>query len=129
VPFYNPGQTAGAGNCDTDQNSPNCNLPLGGFTIWEASAEFRFPLLGPLRGALFMDAADVSPRDVDFRFDRPHLSAGLGFRYATPIGPVRLDIGYRIPGLQAPASAREEYEPDEILGLPIAVSFGIGEPF
>jgi outer membrane protein assembly factor BamA len=129
VPFYNPGQTAGAGNCDTDQNSANCNLPLGGFTLWEASAEFRFPLLGPLRGALFLDAADVSPYDVDFRFDRPHLSPGLGFRYGTPIGPVRLDIGYRIPGLQAPSSAIEEYEPDEIFGLPIAISFGIGEPF
>jgi outer membrane protein assembly factor BamA len=130
VPFYNPGQTSEevAGDCVDNPNSARCELPLGGFTLWEASAEFRFPLLGDLRGALFADAADVSPRRTDFRFDHPHLSAGLGFRYATPIGPVRLDIGYRIPGLQAPKTG-DEYEPGEIFGLPIAVSFGIGEPF
>ncbi len=130
VPFYNPGQTSEefAGTCMSRQDSPNCNLPLGGFTLWEASAEFKFPLIGDLRGALFLDAADVSPYDVDFRFDRPHLSGGIGVRYATPIGPVRLDVGYRIPGLQAPAGD-DELVPEDLLGLPIAVSFGIGEPF
>jgi outer membrane protein assembly factor BamA len=129
VPFYNPGQTTqGPGDCVMNPDSPNCNLPLGGFTLWEASVEFRFPLIGDLRGALFADAADASPEGADFRFDHPHLSAGIGFRYATPIGPVRLDIGYRIPGLQAPATG-DEYPPGEIFGLPIALSFGIGEPF
>jgi outer membrane protein assembly factor BamA len=130
VPFYNPGQTGEeiADDCEQNPGSSNCDLPLGGFTLWEASAEFRFPLLGDLRGALFADAADVSPSRLDFRFDHPHLSGGLGFRYATPIGPVRLDIGYRIPGLQAPNTG-DEYDPGEIFGLPIAVSFGIGEPF
>jgi hypothetical protein len=33
-----------------------------------------------------------------------------------------------VPGLQAPTS-RDEFTPDEIFGLPIALSFGIGEPF
>jgi outer membrane protein insertion porin family/translocation and assembly module TamA len=133
VPFYNPGQTteqisdtceAGAG-ADLPEN---CNLPLGAFTLWEASAELRFPLIAGLRGALFVDTADASPYELDFRFGRPHLSAGLGLRYPTPVGPVRLDVGYRVPGLQAPAS-NDEFVPSEILGLPIAVSFGIGEPF
>jgi hypothetical protein len=31
---------------------------------------------------------------------RPHLSAGLGLRYATPIGPLRVDVGVRIPCAQ-----------------------------
>lgn len=133
VPFYNPGQTTAEfiGSCDVPPGTAvpdNCNLPLGGFTLWEASAELRFPLIGDLRGALFVDTADASPYELDFRFNRPHLSAGIGFRYATPVGPVRLDVGYRVPGLQAPQS-NDEYIPSEILGLPIAVSFGIGEPF
>jgi outer membrane protein assembly factor BamA len=131
VPFYNPGQTGEevSVDCRLNPDGSNCDLPLGGFTLWEASAELRFPLLGDLRGALFADAADASPRRLDFRFDYPHLSAGLGFRYATPIGPVRLDIGYRIPGLQAPDTGDEIQDPGAIFGLPIAVSFGIGEPF
>jgi outer membrane protein insertion porin family/translocation and assembly module TamA len=136
VPFYNPGQTSeedvGALCPLAGEDQPtNCDLPLGGFSLWEANAELRFPLLGDLRGALFADMADVSPYKLDFRFNHPHLSVGLGFRYGTPIGPVRLDIGYRVPGLQFPSSSknREEYVPNEILGVPIAVSFGIGEPF
>ncbi len=134
VPFYNPGQsseevadectgTEGAGALPT-----NCNLPLGGFSLWEASLELRFPLIGPLRGAVFTDMADASPYRLDFRWDRPHLSLGFGLRLGTPVGPVRLDIGYRVPELQSPSS-EDEYIPDDLFGLPIAVSFGIGEPF
>jgi len=136
VPFYNPGQSSEetAGSCDPNVPgemggpSTNCDLPLGGFSLWEASVEMRFPLLGALRGALFVDLGDVSPYEWSLRLNRPHLSPGIGLRYGTPIGPVRLDIGYRVPGLQAPASA-DEGTPSEIFGLPLAVSLGIGEPF
>jgi outer membrane protein insertion porin family/translocation and assembly module TamA len=62
------------------------------------------------------------------RLSRPHLSVGPGFRYDTPVGPIRLDIGYRIPGLQAPSSP-DEGTPSTTFGLPIAISFGIGEAF
>jgi len=134
VPFFNPGQSSAeiSGSClpdSPDFSRARCELPLGGFTLWEASIELRFPLLGPLRGALFTDASDVSPELVSFRFDRPHLSSGFGFRYETPVGPIRLDIGYRIPGVQAPADASGEGVPDETFGLPIAVALGIGVPF
>lgn len=132
VPFYNPGQTTEdvveiCEPSDPRFSAAACDLPLGGLSLWEASAEIRFPIRGPLGGALFLDAADVSPYELDLRLDRPHLSTGLGLRYETPIGPIRLDVGYRIPGLQTSDTA--ERIPDEIFGLPIAVSFGIGEPF
>jgi outer membrane protein insertion porin family/translocation and assembly module TamA len=60
---------------------------------------------------------------------RLHLSAGFGLRYDTPVGPIRLDLGYRIPGLQAPVGAADEGTPSSIFGLPLALSFGIGEAF
>jgi len=105
----------------------SCRLPLGGFTLWEASVELRFPMGGPVEGALFTDGSDVSPQPLLFRW-RFHISSGFGLRYVTPIGPVRLDVGYRIPGLQAHDSSGEG-TPTSILGAPIAVSFGIGEAF
>jgi outer membrane protein insertion porin family/translocation and assembly module TamA len=134
VPFYNPGQSPIAQRADCAPNSPTyssavCDLPLGGFTLWEANLELRFPLLGPLTGAAFSDASDVSASQIDFRLDRPHFSVGFGFRYETPVGPVRVDVGYRVPGLQAPAGAPDEGTPSRIFGLPLAASFGIGEPF
>ena len=132
VPFYNPGLTASELGDDCDPlsvvPSPSCALPLGGFTLWEASIELRYPIMGPFSGAVFLDGADVSMRKANLRFNRPHLSSGLGFRYDTPIGPVRFDAGYRLPGMQAPA-APDEGIPDKTFGLPIALSFGIGEAF
>jgi outer membrane protein assembly factor BamA len=132
VPFYAPGLTADeiGTSCESPEAATTgaCDLPLGGFTLWESSLEFRYRISRAFSGALFADAADVAPRRLKFRWNRPHLSAGVGFRYDTPVGPVRLDIGYRIPGLQAPAAA-DEGKPDTLLGLPVAISFGIGEAF
>jgi hypothetical protein len=58
--------------------------------------ETRFPILGPLRGATFLDASHVTREEAHLRFDVPHLSAGLGVRYVTPVGPLRLDIGWHV---------------------------------
>jgi len=78
---------------------------------------------------VFCDAGDVSPFQTSIRLDRPHLSCGAGARYDTPVGPIRLDVGYRIPGLQYPKNASFEQAPQDILGVPIAIAFGIGEAF
>jgi outer membrane protein insertion porin family/translocation and assembly module TamA len=131
VPFYNPGQSSDTitGSCESgspDVAQGSCDLPLGGFSMWEASLELRFPIVGPFMAALFADASDVSADRLDLRLRRLHLSVGPGLRYDTPIGPVRLDVGYRVPGLQAPDSP-DEGNPSTTFGLPIAISFGIGE--
>lgn len=134
VPFYNHGQSLDSPGVDCAAGSESysaavCDLPLGGFTLWEAGLELRYPLAGALSGTLFADASDVSPRRLSFRFDRLHLSVGFGLRYDTPVGPVRFDLGFRVPGLQAPADAADEGRPGEIFGLPLAASFGIGESY
>jgi outer membrane protein insertion porin family/translocation and assembly module TamA len=139
VPFYNHGQSRDSaqmlsGGVDCTAGSATyeaavCDLPLGGFTLWEASLELRFPIAGALTGTTFGDAADVAPRAVTFRLDRPHLSVGAGLRYDTPVGPIRLDLGYRIPGVQAPTGAADEGVPATMFGLPLALSFGIGEAY
>jgi outer membrane protein insertion porin family/translocation and assembly module TamA len=133
IPFFNPGLTTAqlGGACTSTAGAPSqsCDLPLGGFTLWESSIELRYPIAGPLTGALFLDGSDVSAKRVNIRLNRPHLSVGAGARYDTPIGPIRLDVGYRIPGAQAPQDAADEGDPNQIFGLPIAISFGIGEAF
>jgi outer membrane protein insertion porin family/translocation and assembly module TamA len=128
IPYLSPaGQSLGAGGCNP--NDVNCNLPTGGLSLWEANAELRYVVSGPFSTALFCDAADVSPFVADIRLLRPHLSCGAGARYDTPVGPIRLDVGYRIPGLQYPSDATFEQIPPTLFGAPIAVAFGIGEAF
>ncbi len=131
VPFYNPGQSSealGADCLNGTGSQASCDLPLGGLTLWEASVELRYPILGPLLGVVFADASNVSPYRVSYRFNRPHLSVGLGLRYETPVGPIRLDAGYRVPDLQAPDSP-DEGTPSDVFGMPGAISLGIGESF
>ncbi len=128
IPYLSPaGQSISASGCNPNDRS--CSLPTGGRSLWEASAEIRYVVGGPVSVAAFCDAADVSPFTLDVRPDRPHLSCGAGGRYDTPVGPIRLDIGYRVPGLQTPKGAAFEREPDTLLGLPVALAFGIGEAF
>ena len=78
---------------------------LGGNASFVNSLELRFPLYGDnLGGVLFEDAGNVysSLSDFSFRFRQENLqdfnymvqSAGIGIRYQTPIGPVRLDFSF-----------------------------------
>jgi len=71
----------------------------GGLRRWEASIELRIPLSDEVESALFLDAGDVN-RLPQFRFDYLHLTFGMGVRYQTIVGPIRLDAGYLIPGAQ-----------------------------
>ena len=144
VPFLNPDlaslqlnepECASVDTANHPQTpAPHCGIAVGGFTLWETTIEARIPLSGPLSSAIFCDASDVSPQRVNFRLDRPHLSCGAGIRYDTPVGPIRLDLGYRLPGLQVLPNLSdqekfEEGDPGDIFGIPIAIAFGIGESF
>jgi outer membrane translocation and assembly module TamA len=115
------------------ERGADCSITVGGASVWEGSVELRFDLVGALSAVLFMDASDVSRAVFDLRLDRPHLSVGPGVRYFTPIGPIRLDFGWRVPGAQrlgAPLDPREE--PREfVFGIrgPFALHLSIGEAF
>ncbi len=66
--------------------------PIGGTGLIELAAEARVPLFGAFSIVPFVDAGNVGSGDVprlrDMRF-----GAGLGVRYATNFGPIRVDIG------------------------------------
>ncbi len=79
----------------------------GGTRSWEASLELRVPITQSLGAVLFADAGDVDRFRIgdpggatQFRFDHPQLAFGLGLRYRTIIGPIRLDVAVRPDDLQ-----------------------------
>ena len=47
-------------------------------------------------GALFYDTGTVFERPSDFKLRKFTHTAGLGLRYQTPLGPVRLDMGINL---------------------------------
>ncbi|RYZ09437.1 MAG: hypothetical protein EOO73_03845 [Myxococcales bacterium] len=125
-------------NCVDEPEAAGCIRPLGGFTQWEASLELRYAALYPITLVLFADAADVS-RDIGrLQFKYPHLSVGPGVRYESPVGPIRLDLGVRVPRAQAwgerdlPADNSHGPPPGqqpELLGFPAALQLAIGDAF
>ena len=115
--------------CAKPENSSllACKFPSGGLTLWEASIEVRFPIAGELGGAVFCDASDVSRYRFDLRFLYPHLSCGGGLHYNTPVGPIRFDVGFQLPGLQV--LDPKATEADKIRDSFFAIAIGIGEAF
>ena len=131
VPFINPSTEAERIACEQNEaEAAACGVPVGGLTLWEASLALRFEIVDPLYSAVFCDAADVSPGRVSFRFDHLHLSCGGGLRYGTPVGAIRLDVAYRIPGAQVLGEEDSVAgNPGTIFGAPVNISLGIGEAF
>ena len=105
--FFAGGNTTNRGFPENQAGprDPITGFPLGGDAFLFFGTELRFPLVGKtLGGVLFHDMGNVydSLSDVSFRFkqrDRQDFdymvhSAGIGLRYRTPVGPVRVDLGY-----------------------------------
>lgn len=77
-------QTVGPLNKDGD--------PTGGRSITDWSIELRKRINDPFGVVAFVDGG-MAHETPYFNFnDAPQWGAGLGFRYFTPIGPVRLDV-------------------------------------
>lgn len=83
----------------------NVTVPVGGRQLFILNSEARFPLgiMKALGGVVFYDGGNVY-RAINFN-DFVHNysnTVGVGLRYATPLGPVRFDIGRNlnpVPGL------------------------------
>jgi len=71
-------------------------IPLGGGVLALASLEWRFPFAGALGGTLFVDGGNVWREIGDFDAGDARWGAGAGLRYASPIGPLRLEVGWKL---------------------------------
>ena len=76
--------------------------PLGGTVLLEGNVELRVPIWRQLWGAVFLDGAmlgERSFRDLTGGTGTTALTPGVGVRYVSPVGPIRVDLGIR-PTLQ-----------------------------
>ena len=68
---------------------------LGGKTWLNFSLEMDFPLYNNINGAIFYDSTMISSGSYDFTGEYIN-STGVGIRYATPMGPLKVDFGVNV---------------------------------
>ena len=71
-------------------------LPAGGLVDCFGSAEIRKKLPFDLTAVAFLDGGRVWDRPEYAAFKDIQWTVGGGFRYATPVGPLRFDVGVRL---------------------------------
>lgn len=71
-------------------------FPTGGNAVLILNGELRVPVWGDVGAAFFIDGGNVFRRVTDFAIDELRGSVGFGVRYRSPIGPIRLDMGFKL---------------------------------
>ncbi|HYL06469.1 MAG TPA: outer membrane protein assembly factor BamA [Thermoanaerobaculia bacterium] len=95
-------------------------MPVGGNGLVLANFDYRFPIVGALGGTLFFDTGNVWADWRDIRLTGTEgfkSGAGFGFRYLSPIGPLRAELGWKLH--------RERNPPEG----PIVFFLSFGNPF
>ena len=102
-------------------------VPVGGNGLVDGSLELRLDASRRFGLALFLDAGNVSdPENAGMAWLQAadptllHLAAGLGLRYRTPVGPLRLDVAARLPNPMAGVT--------EPAGLPVLTDACLAAP-
>lgn len=92
------------------------NKPVGGRSLMVFSLEARMRVYDPFGIVLFYDIGNVySPTLPQFNHKQLQ-SAGIGVRYHTPVGPIRLDVAF-------------PFNPRKHLDKAFQVYFSIGQSF
>ncbi len=70
-------------------------VPEGGRAGGMIAAELRYDWAYDISFAGFVDTSILLPELSDFAADRLRLGTGLGVRYNSLVGPIRIDLGFR----------------------------------
>jgi outer membrane protein assembly factor BamA len=80
----------------TEETLDPQGFPQGGNGMAIFNLETRAPYWKGLQFVWFLDAGNVYKRASDIRLDELRFSSGVGFRYRSPIGPLRIDWGWKL---------------------------------
>jgi outer membrane protein assembly factor BamA len=94
------GASIADGSCDPNAAPPRAfsPQPVGATALLEGSVELRKRFAGRLGGVLFADGATIGPGAGAGASSSEHVGAvtpGVGLRYETPAGAIRLDAGWQ----------------------------------
>lgn len=114
--FFLGGRTTVRGyNQDTLGPKGSDGTPTGGNAFLMENLELRFSITKNIGFVTFLDGGNVWLDIKDIDVSDMKFTTGLGIRYSTPVGPVRIDYGYKL-----------QKEEDESSG---EIHFSIGHAF
>ena len=107
------GSVRGFGSNSLGPRDAKDNSPLGGSASFSASAEVLAPLPGTgndktVRAFLFADAGNVFDRTI--RFNDLRYSMGAGINWFSPVGPLKLSLGYPLRRKPGDDTQRVQFE-------------------
>ena len=74
--------------------------PTGGEVVLEGGLEYRMVLGRSLEAAIFTDFGRIWTEPGSGKVSGLEISPGVGIRYLSPVGPIRVDLGYRFRGIE-----------------------------
>lgn len=112
--FYLGGMSSirGFDKYDINANEPGDTKNRGGEKYVQFNAEITFPLVEEYKvnGVVFYDRGDVYRTSEDIDLGDQFSSFGLGFRWDSPMGPIRLEYGWVIEGMDVKESGDGQFE-------------------
>jgi outer membrane translocation and assembly module TamA len=80
----------------TPQTISPTGFPTGGNGLIVLNSELRVALFRGLTGVGFLDGGNVFPRATSIDLTQIRGAAGFGVRYRSPVGPIRVDLGFKL---------------------------------
>jgi outer membrane protein insertion porin family len=122
--FFTGGDTSVRGyaldRLGTPETIDRNGFPTGGNAVIVLNGELRVPVWHDIGVVGFVDAGNVFHRVSDFDFSEIKPTTGVGLRYRSPIGPIRVDIGFKLD---------RQILPDGSLERLTAVHISLGQAF
>jgi outer membrane protein assembly complex protein YaeT len=79
-----------------DSTISESGFPKGGNGVIVLNSELRVAVTGRLQAVGFVDAGNVVARARDLDVFDLRTAAGFGIRFRSPVGPIRLDLGFKL---------------------------------
>jgi outer membrane protein insertion porin family len=80
----------------TPQTIGQNGFPIGGNGMVIFNAELRAPVRGAIGVVAFIDSGNVFANASDIALTELRSAVGFGIRYKSPVGPIRVDLGFKV---------------------------------
>ncbi len=77
-------------------DSEDYAVGIGGLSSFDGNVELRFPVFRDFAGVAFLDMGVLDDRSYGLDFKKMRYTCGFGLRYDTILGPIQLDVGYKL---------------------------------